>query len=144
MKTVPNNMSLTRTISTNNLPTALGKQDRRTRKWRELHETYSGLVAHCGGRLNVVQQEIVTELLRTKQRLAEATNHEDFVRLSNCYSRLLRQLGPAAAEKPLSLPEYLATWQSPSASTGQAEPSQARERPASASRSSTPAEAARP
>jgi hypothetical protein len=94
-------MSVTRNMSTDNLPAAVGKLDRRTKKWRQLHETYTALVAHC---LRAAERyPVITELLRTKERLAADTNHDDYVRLSNSYARLLRQLGPPAAAKEPSL-----------------------------------------
>lgn len=94
-------------MSPHHLPVALGKVDGRTKKWRELHETYTALLAHVGMHPDFVQQEIIVSLLRTKERLAAAGNHEDFVRLSNAYGRLLRQLGPRVRAKEPTLQDYL-------------------------------------
>lgn len=115
-----------------------------------MRETHAALVAHCGGSVSAVQAEIISQLLQTKRRLtaldrqfAETGAQVDpngYVRLSNTYGRLLRQLGLKGAPAPQpSLQDLIRNWQPPSAPAAPPGQSQAAQTPPTASRAREPA-----
>ena len=112
------------------------------------------LVQHVG-RPNHAQEMLIgriawlqVHLASMDQRILESgemSEHtgKQYLAWANSVSRMIAQLGlHSAPEQPPSLADYLSQWRAPDAAAGQAEPSQARERPARASRSSEPVAAA--
>lgn len=147
-------MGTTKHITPNSGPTALAKLDQRTKAARLVREIRAALIKHVGGNPNEVQLALIEQATQIKLRLAlmdkkfVAVDQMDdgstrrYLAWSGHYARLLRQLGPAVAEKPPSLQDLIANWQSPAAATARAEPSQAAQTPGVASRSTAPVDAA--
>ena len=99
----------------------LAKIDGRTREARLMQTTRAELVAHVGGKPSATQRALIEQACQLALRIAtmdrkfaetgEQTEHDSRVYLAwaNTFSRLLRQLGLAAAPARVpTLQEYLA------------------------------------
>jgi hypothetical protein len=109
-----------RQIGPRSRPHIFGKLDGRTKEALHLQAVRAELAAHVGGDPDAVQRMLIERLAIVSLRLAlydqkftegkPVTEHDSrvYASLHGHYQRMLRQLGPAAAAKPMTADEHIA------------------------------------